>query len=253
MFKKFYIYFLVVLLFTGKLSAEEKPFLIFYVGSTMSRAMNEIAKVIEKRYDCNIDIVTGASKTLYSLIKTSKKGDLYLPGSNSFRKNNLKDGYLKDAVYVGYNKACIFVKYKNPKNVKTLDDLLDENLAVMLCDPSKGSIGRETEKLLKKYKGKVFLDDVYNNSVRIALDSKDLYSALKNDKVDAVINWKATMSWSKQKKFTLIKIDDRFSPKKKLYISLLSFSKYPMIERELMKYTASPDGQKIMKKYGFLD
>ena len=50
----------------------------------------------------------------------------------------------------------------------------------------------------------------------------------------------------------VIEIDDKFAPKKKLVLNLLSFSKNPKIAKSFMKFASSTDGKKIMKKYGFL-
>lgn len=253
MIKKFYFILLLLIIFLQNLSAGNKPSLVFYVGSTMSQAMNEIVKIFEEKNNCKIKIVSGASRTLYNLIKTSKQGDLFLPGSNSFRINNLKDGYLLEAKYIGYNQAVVFTKEKNEIKIKQLDDLLDENIAIMLCDPTKGSIGRESEKLLKRYKGKEFSEAVYNNCIRIALDSKDLFQALNQGKVDAVINWKATHVWSKDKSLNILNIDEKYAPKKELFISLLKFSKYPDITKDFIAFVTSSSGQLIMKKHGFKD
>lgn len=90
--------------------AQSKPTLVFYSGIAMVKPIKEMAKIIEDRYNCTIKISQGGSKDLYDSIKFSKKGDLYLPGSESYRLNNLKDGFLLESVYIGYNQAAIFVK-----------------------------------------------------------------------------------------------------------------------------------------------
>jgi len=77
--------------------------------------MVEMAKIIEKKHNCVIKIIQGGSKDLYESLSYSKKGDLYLPGSTSYIKSNLKDGYLLENKYIGFNKAAIFVQKGNPK------------------------------------------------------------------------------------------------------------------------------------------
>lgn len=107
----FKIIFTLILLFSTSLQANSsKPTLIFYCGITMVKPIKEMAKIIEERYNCTIKISQGGSKDLYDALKYSKVGDLYLPGSNSYRKNNLKDGYLLEAVEIGYNQAAIFIR-----------------------------------------------------------------------------------------------------------------------------------------------
>jgi len=242
----------LVLALNSFIYAQSKPTLLFYCGITMVKPMSEIAKVIEKKHNCMIKIIQGGSKDLYQSLAFSKKGDLYLPGSDSYRKNNLKDGYLLDSKYIGYNQAAIFVRKGNPKQVKDLTSLIDENVATILCNPKSGSIGRMTQKILIKYKGNSFFEEAYDYTIQIGTDSRNLNKALIDKKVDMTINWRATGFWPENKKdIDIIEIDEKYAPKKKLILNLLSFSKYPKIAKAFMEYAASNEGQKTMQKYGF--
>ncbi len=232
--------------------AKTKPTLLFYCGITMVKPMSEIARIIEKKHNCIIKIIQGGSKDLYESLAFSKKGDLYLPGSESYRKNNLKDGYLLDGKYIGYNQAAIFVQKGNPKKIKDLESLIDESIGTILCNPQSGSIGRMTKKILMKYNGKGFFEEAYDYTVQIGTDSRNLNKALINKKIDMTINWGATGFWPENKKYIdVIKIDEKFAPKKRLVLNLLSFSKYPEIAKSYIDFATSKEGQNIMKKYGF--
>ncbi len=237
---------------TSNLQASKKPTLIFYCGISMVKPMLVISKIIEDKYNCNIKILQGGSKDLYNSLKFSQKGDLYLPGSESYRIDNLKDGYLIDSAYIGFNQAALFVRNGNPKNIKNLDSLLDEDIATILCNPKSGSIGKMTKKLLFKYKGEEFFEDAYDAATEIGTDSRNINRSLIDKQADLAINWRATGSWSENKPYIeVISIDEKYAPKKKLVINLLSFSSHPKIAKALIKFTASKDGQKIMKKFGF--
>lgn len=253
MFKKYLLALLLINIFLfNNLFAKEKPTLLIYCGITMVKPITEMAKIMEKKHNIKIKITQGGSKDLYDSLKYSKKGDLYLPGSDSYRTRNLKDGYLLDGEYIGFNQAAIFVKKNNPKKIKNLDDLLNPNNATVLCDSNSGSIGRMTKKILLKYKGAQFFEEVYDNSVEIGTDSRNLNNALIVDKADMTVNWRATAFWDENSKhIDIVEIEEKYSPKKKLIINLLSFSKHKDMAREFMKFTASNEGQKIMRKYGF--
>ena len=244
---------MAIVILSTNMMANEKPTLLVYCGITMVKPIQEIAHIIEKQHNCTIKIIQGGSKNLYKMLKLSKKGDLYLPGSDSYRKNNLKDGLLLDGQYIGYNKAAIFVQKKNPKKVKKLNSFLDENIGTAICDPTKGSIGKMAKKLLLKFKGEKFYDDVFDATVIIGTDSRNLNKALIDKKIDMTINWRATAFWIENSPFIdIVEIDNKYAPKKKLVLNLLSFSKHTKIAKDFMKFAASKDGQKIMKSYGFL-
>jgi len=254
MFKKIFVGLVVLTLFGGVLYAKSKPKLLFYCGITMVKPIKEIAKIIEKKHNCVIKISQGGSQDLYDSLKYSKVGDLYLPGSDSYRKKNLKEGFLLDGQYIGFNKAAIFVYKGNPLKIKNLDDLTDENIGVVLCNPKSGSIGKMTKKILLKYKGKEFLESVYDEAVEIGTDSRNLNKALIEKRADMTVNWRATGFWPENSQYIdVIEIDNKYAPKKRLVINLLKFSKYPKIAKDLMNFAASKEGQVIMKKYGFLE
>lgn len=243
---------LILLLLLSSFLYANKPNLIIYCGITMVKPIEEIAKIIEKEQNCDITISQGGSKDLYDQLKASKFGDLYLPGSDSYVKKGIEDKIITDNVEIGYNQASIFVQYKNPKKVKGLDDLLNDKLSVMICDPKSGSIGRMTKKILTKYKGEDFFYDVFDNSTLIGTDSRNINKALIDKNIDIAINWRATGFWPENKTFmAVIDIDEKYAPKKKLILSLLKFSQNKELAKIFMDYASSTKGQKIMEKYGF--
>lgn len=244
---------LSIFVLLSTLNAKEKPTLIFYCGITMVKPIKEMAKIIEKKHNCKIKISQGGSKDLYDSLKYSKVGDLYLPGSKSYRDNNLKDGFLKDAVSIGYNQAAIFIKKNNPKKIKSLEDFLNPKLSSILCNPTSGSIGKMSKKIFLDYKGKKFFEEAYDNAIEIGTDSRNLNKAMLEKRADLTINWKATAHWPENEKhIDIIEIDEKHAPKKQLVISLLSFSKNKKIAKSFMDFASSKEGKEIMKKHGFL-
>lgn len=250
--KKLLLSVVFSIFFVTSLWSSSKPTLLFYCGITMVKPMTEIAKIIEKKYDCEIQIIQGGSEDLYQSLAFSQKGDLYLPGSESYRIINLKDGYLLDSVYIGYNQAAIFVQKGNPKGIKVLDSLLDESINTTLCNPDSGSIGKMTKTVLTKYQGEDFFYDAFDVALEIGTDSRNLNKALIDKKVDMTINWKATAFWEENKNYIdIVEIDEKYAPKRKLVLNLLKFSEHKDIAKAFMDYAASTEGQEIMQRYGF--
>lgn len=243
---------IILILFLTTTLLANKPNLIIYCGITMVKPIKEVAKIIEKKYNCDITISQGGSKDLYDQLKMSKVGDLYLPGSDSYAKKGLEDKIILKSVEIGFNQAAIFVQRNNPKNIKTLDDFLNENLAVMICDPKSGSIGKMSKKILTKYKDEDFFYEVYDIAAQIGTDSRNINKAIIDKNIDAAINWRATGFWPENEPFiSVIEIDKKYAPKKKIMLNLLTYSKNKELAEVYMNYLSSKEGQKIMKKYGF--
>jgi len=250
--KKVFFIFISLFYFSSTLSSSDKPQLLFYCGITMYKPIKKISKIIEKKYNCNINIIQGGSKDLYDSIKYSKIGDLFLPGSESYIKRCDKDAIIAYKKPIGYNQAAIFVRKGNPKNIKSLDDLVREDVSTILCDPQSGSIGSMTKKILINYKGEDFFNKAYMKAVEIGTDSRSLNSALINNEADMTINWLATSYWDENKKYIdTIKLDPNIAPKQRLVIAVLTYSKHPKIAKALVDYISSEKGLDIMRSYGF--
>lgn len=232
--------------------ANTKNKLLFYVGITMVKPINELAKNFERRYSCDINILQGGSKDLYESIKLSKVGDLYLPGSLTYRTKNLKDNLLLDAKFVGFNKLSLVVKKGNPLNIKaSLDELTNENLNVILGNDQSSSVGRASKKVLSEHN---IYQEAVLNTLLLASDSRNLMNFLKEGKADLILTWYATTFWDENKDLVdALILDDKSSNKSELALNLLSTSKNKKLTRKFMNYAASPEGREIFSKYGFLD
>ena len=239
-------------LFATALFGAPKQELLFYCGITMVTPMQEIAKEFEKKNNCSIKIIQGGSEDLYDALKLSKKGDLYLPGSDKYLKEYAKDNLFGKQAYVGFNQAAIFVKKGNPKKIKNLDALVDENIGTTLCNPESGSIGKMTKKVLENFKGEKFFNKAYDMALEIGTDSRNLNASITKSQIDMTINWIATGSLAENKKtITIVPIDEKYAPKQKIVLTTLKFSKNQSLSEKFVDFAASQQGAAIMKKYGF--
>ncbi|MCU7835347.1 MAG: substrate-binding domain-containing protein [gamma proteobacterium symbiont of Taylorina sp.] len=233
-----------------KKNLSKKTDLLIYCGITMVKPMSEIAKKFEAIHNINIIISQGGSEGLYQSLKTSKKGDLYLPGSFSYRKRHFDEGLLGDYVDLGYNQAAMMVAKGNPKKITAdLNNLYDENLSVVIASPEMGSIGRETKKILER---KGIYNKVINHTIYQTSDSRTLNQAIKDGDADIIINWKATAYFKEN-----IELIDAIALKaeeaipKRLSLNLLTFSKHQEMAKKFMQFAKSEDGLAIFSKFGF--
>lgn len=226
--------------------------LLIYCGITMRHPIQELANHFEKTHSCRVAIIQGGSSDLYKSLKLNRQGDLYLPGSPVYRQRYLVEGLLADYVYVGYNQAALIVQKGNPKNISAdIKNLADERYTVVIGNPESGSIGLHTKKILEKagiYK------EVLRNSLALPAASRNIRRSIVEDGVDLAINWRATANFKENKELMdVLVLPEAIVPKTKLLLNLLTFSNNPKLAKEFMLYAASPAGQEIFKKYGFLD
>lgn len=234
------------------LFSADKPQLLFYCGITMVKPMQVIATEFEKSNNCSIKIIQGGSEDLYDSLKLSKKGDLYLPGSDKYIKEYKKDGFFGDETYVGFNQAAIFVKKGNPKKIKNLESLSDGNIGLVICNPDSGSIGKMTKSIITKYKDEKFFNRVFDSALEIGTDSRSLNASLLKPAIDMTINWKASGETIESlQHITMIDIDEQYAPKQKLVLTTLSFSPNKALAKKFVEFASSKTGEQVMQKYGF--
>jgi molybdate transport system substrate-binding protein len=229
-----------------------KPELLIYCGITMAHPIQEIASIVEREKGVKILVNQGGSEDLYKSLAASRKGDLYLPGSASYRERHLEEGLLGDFVHVGYNQAAMIVNNGNPKKLTNdLNQLTRKDIGVVIGNAKTGSIGRETKRILDAVG---IYQEVLENSVFLTTDSRNLNRAIRDGEADVIMNWRATAFFEENRDLMeIIDLDPKLAKPKKLLINQLTFSKYPEIARYFMDYAASPKGQEIFRKYGFID
>lgn len=228
------------------------PEMLVYCGITMVNPIKEIARILEPQLGVKIVISQGGSEDLYQSLKVAQKGDLYLPGSASYRKQHLDEGLLGDFAHVGYNQAALLVVKGNPLGLgRDLKQLANPDYKVVIGDPTTGSIGRETKRILDRVG---IYDAVRGNVYFLTTDSRNLNQALKNKDADVAVNWRATAFFPENRpQIDAIDLDTQVATPKKLLINLLTFSAMPDKARQFMDFAASEKGQAIFRAYGFLD
>lgn len=226
--------------------------LLIYCGITMVHPMKKIADIIEEKYNCEITMLQGGSEDLYQSLKMSNKGDLYLPGSDSYRERHFSEGLLADYIFVGYNQAALVVAKGNPKNIPSdIHIFANQNYAVSIGNAESSSVGRQAKKILSRIG---IYEQVLENAVQVSSDSRTMNNLLKEGAVDVILNWRATAYFDENKdKLGEIRLDRSIAPKNKLLINLTTCSQHPGIARAFMQYAGSEQGQKIFQQYGFLD
>jgi molybdate transport system substrate-binding protein len=249
--KHFLITAIVSLLMPTLALAEPRELLI-YCGITMVKPVSEMARAFEQQQDVKIIISQGGSEDLYNSLKTSQKGDIYLPGEPSFRTKYLSEGLLGDFKNIGYNQAALFVRKDNPKQVTAdVKQLLRPDLTVLVAAERQGSIGSETKRILMQAG---IYDRVVDNASQVSPDSRTLNATLKKGEADITLNWRATAFFPENRPYIdVIDLPVVIAKPQALLMNRVTISQQPRLAQQFIDYAASPAGQVIMRQHGFLD
>lgn len=260
--KKFFILFTAILLVTGLSGCEKsqnspsKPpqatkKLTIYSGITMVKPLTEIAKKFEQQHSIQIHIEQGASGYLFKTLLIEKKGDIFFPGSESYRQEKDINNVLLDRVLVGYNRLALLVAKGNPKGLTSdIHQLYNPEISVVLASPDSSAVGQSTLTALKQAN---ICKKVFHNVTYFTADSHRLLRSIEQNYADIAINWYATSVWDKNtQSVTAIRLPKAVEQTRRLELNLLKFSENPNLARKFMAYAASNEGLRVFEKYGFL-
>jgi len=226
--------------------------LLIYCGMTMIRPVMEISAILEEEAGCNVKITYGGSGHIARSVKVNQVGDIFFPGRESYIKKLEEFGSITKTSVIGYNVAGFFVQPGNPYQISSdVNSLLNPTLNVVIGSPDAGSIGKETERILRK--ADIF-ENVVDNSLFMTTDSKGLVQAIKEKEADLVINWRAVKYLpGNHDAMEFVPLPNDVVIKQSLIMAKLKYSDYPDLAEQFIALSTSERGKNIFKKYGFRD
>jgi len=232
----------------NKGSADNRTTVLVFCGITMIDPVIELAELFEKEQNVDVKMTYGGSQDLSKSIEVNKLGDIFFPGFKSFVERMDEQGHIVDSALVGHNELSFFVAKGNPLQLTgDLFQLTNPMYNVVIGHEDLGSVGKETKHMLTKLG---IYDQVVKNAVFMASDSKGLTAAIRDEKADLVLNWKAVAKHKDNDNHVdVISIPD--SNKKPLVMASLKYSANPELAASFLKLCASEKGRKIFEKHGF--
>lgn len=238
---------------TEKNTSHETVDLTIYSGITMIRPLNVLVKEFERQHSVKIEIKQGGSGFLYKTIKAEQKGDIFFPGSDSYRIKSLEQGdtFLQENVFVGYNRIALVVAKGNPKHLTNdLNQLTNPKYSVVLSSPESGAVGKNAKIILDKAG---LTKAVYDNATYFTTDSHRIFRAIKEKDADVALNWYATTKWPETTEYMdAILLPETIAKPKRLEMNLLSYSNNPDLTIQFMNFASSKHGLEVFAEYGFL-
>lgn len=225
--------------------------LLIYCGITMVRPVTDIVRLFEKQEKISIAVAQGGSEDLYQSAKKSQQGDLYLPGEPVFRIKHQPEGLLGEYRGLGFNQMALMVQKGNPKKVKPdLKELLRKDLSVVLGSSESGSVGVEARRILTQAG---LYPRVAARVAQMLPDSRSIMAAMRRGDADVTMSWRATGYFPDNAAFVdVLDLPPAVAPPQELQLTLLTFSKNPVMARKFMAFAAGPQGQAIFRRYGFI-
>ncbi len=212
-----------------------------YCGAGMAKPFQDISDAFQAQTGCKMEVTFANAGQIQTQINTAKEGDLFIAGSAD-ELQPVKDAVTSSIDLVKHIPVLV-VKSGNPLGIKTLADLANTNVRVVLGDADSTPIGKIANKALKDAG---VLDKV--NVVARTTTAPEIFNALTMDQCDAIIVWKENATGDKVQI-----VDDSEMQKyiKTVPAASLSYSKDADALTAFLKYLDTDDAKDIWTKYGY--
>ena len=216
--------------------------LIVYAGSVNIPPLEEIIS----EYSGDVKTVYGGSGNILSQAIISKRGDIYIPGSNEFMDLAIEKGvvYEESVRKLAYIIPVIVVRKDNPKNIKRLGDLVKDDVRLAIANPKSVAIGLYAVEMFE-YNGL----DVKKNIVAKTKSFSDLLTLLKTGVVDAVIGWNVAEVFSPDLK-VIYPRPEEIPRVACVEIGIMRFAEDVEKARDFLEFVY--ERRSIYEKYGFI-
>ncbi|MCH2175003.1 MAG: extracellular solute-binding protein [Lentisphaeria bacterium] len=244
----------VVVILSNTNSGESGPApqsLDLYCAAGMKLPVVAVVKDYEEEYGVKVNIIYGGSGTLLNNLEVAQKGDLYLAADYSYIELAREKNLVAEAIPVNQLRAGLAVAKGNPKNINTLQDLIDNpEIKIGLANPDAASVGQFTKSVLLKYdywkkiEPRVKNDGVFTGTVN------ELANNLKLNSIDVAIIWDAVAAQYSEIDF--IHMPEFDNKPKNTTIGILNFTEKPTQALHFARYlTAKDRGLLKFKEMGF--
>ena len=214
--------FIVSCCAVGMLSGcdREDESIVVYSGKGLEKPMEEIRRGFESRYSIQVNIIYAGSDTLLEAIKKSRQGDVFIPGTVDYIED--AGNLVLDRQYVAQHILAFAVHKDNPKNIRTVKDLLQPGLKIAAGHKEMCAIGRISKGIFSSLAGGEYF---INNIALTGATVNELLDLVVQREVDAAMIWKDMMLWPGTEDLLMIEIPATITEPEEIHVAVLATTK----------------------------
>ncbi|GBE55745.1 molybdate-binding periplasmic protein precursor [archaeon BMS3Bbin15] len=242
----------IPLLTSGCTTNNKEDSITVLAAASLTEAFQELSHDFKAKYHIKVEPDFAGSNTLAIDIEHGAYADVYASANEKYMTDLIKRGYVNKSIAFTRNKLVLVVPKTNPANITSVADLR-RNVKLVIANRGV-PVGIYTRKALLNLDsiyGNGFANQVLSHVVSEGIDVKGVLTKVVMDEADAgfVYSSDALTANGKVKVIELPENGGGVSPK--YYIGILTGSKNQKDARKFINFILSPEGRKILKKYGF--
>jgi len=225
--------------------------LVVVAGSASQPVLEEAAAQFEKISGASVTMLLGGSGELLAKVRLTQIGDVYLPGSHDFLELAKRQGLLATGTEktFAYLVPAICVPASNPLGIHSLADLASPGLRIGIGHPGTVCVGLYAVEIMERAG---LVSTIRPNVVTYFESCAKVANAVSLGSVDAVLGWREFGSWAPSRIQVIPLPPDQIARVATLPGAVLVTSKQAGLAGRFLAFLASPAGQAIYEKWGYL-
>ncbi len=226
--------------------------LIVHTAAGIKGPMTELAFAYERAYGVKIDLRFGGSGTLMANIELNPIGDAFISADIDHLHKAREKKLVREILDLAQQRPIIAVPVGNPKNIKSIDDLLKNDVRFGIANPDAAAVGTITKKALEAT-GQ--WEAVSKAAAVMKPTVNEVATDLSIGTLDAAIIWDSTVALiNREKKVAEAVVPPGFDPEGgEVAIGILEACKQPSLALHFSRWIASPErGAPVFTKHGFV-
>jgi len=232
---------------------------VFAAASLADGAFNDTKAKFELQHpEANVIFDFDGSQQLRTQIEQGAYTDVFVSASTSHMNALKNESYMNNSTISNFakNKMAIAVPKSNPANISSLTDLANPGVKLVVCDKSV-PCGNYTVQMVDALANNSSYGPDYRTKFNANEVSKETNVNFAISKValgeaDAAIVYVSDVPADMKDKVTIITIPDGLNVVATYPIGVTAQSKNQELAKAFEDYVESPDGQAILKQYGFI-
>jgi len=244
-----------LLLFWGPaaVQASAKSLLVF-AGAAGKPPAEEAARLFKERKGVEVRLTFGGSGLVLSQMKLARKGDVYFPGSSDFMEKAKKEKLVHGETekIVAYLIPAINVQKGNPRNIRSLRDLLRPGIRLGIADPETVCVGTYAVETVEKNLNPDERERFRKNLATTVESCEKTANIVSLKTVDAVVGWRVFQHWDPGRIETVLLPPEQVSRIGYIPAAVSVFAHDRPGAEDFIRFLSSPEGREIFRKHGYL-
>lgn len=224
-----------------------EPLLVFCAAG-IKDPVESAARKYEAETGVPVRLQYGPSQALVIQAETSKKGDLFLPGDNSYIELARSKNLIGETFPLAQMKAVLAVKKGNPKSIHSIRDLLRPEVKLGQVNPEAAAAGKIVRSELEK-SGQ--WNEVVKRTLVFTGTVNEVVTGIRLGSMDAGFVWDVLVTAASE--LEIVAVPELASSRALVAVGVLKSSTQTEASTAFARYLASSDkGVAIFASFGYV-